>query len=85
MKKVAVFNTDERKVLFQETSALMRMSPDIIEKDFWVCYMLDHLFNDCVYRDSFVFKGGTSLSKSYHLIERFSEDIDLFSLYRLLH
>jgi predicted nucleotidyltransferase component of viral defense system len=39
--------------------------------------MLDHLFPDCKYKDAFVFKGGTSLSKSYHVIERFSEDIDL--------
>lgn len=44
---------------------------------FWVCFMLDHLFHDCIYKDAFVFKGGTSLSKSYHVIERFSEDIDL--------
>ena len=39
--------------------------------------MLDHLFHDCRYKNAFVFKGGTSLSKSYHVIERFSEDIDL--------
>lgn len=39
--------------------------------------MIDHLFNDCKYKNAFVFKGGTSLSKSYHVIERFSEDIDL--------
>ena len=44
---------------------------------FWVCFMLDHLFHDCKYKNAFVFKGGTSLSKSYHVIERFSEDIDL--------
>ena len=53
------------------------MRPEVIEKDFWVCYMLDHLFHDSGYKDAFVFKGGTSLSKSYHVIERFSEDIDL--------
>lgn len=40
-------------------------------------FLLDHLFHDCKYKDMFVFKGGTSLSKSYHVIERFSEDIDL--------
>ncbi len=39
--------------------------------------MLNHLFNNCRYKDAFVFKGGTSLSKSYHVIERFSEDIDI--------
>jgi predicted nucleotidyltransferase component of viral defense system len=39
--------------------------------------MLHHLFHDCKYKDAFVFKGGTSLSKAYHVIERFSEDIDI--------
>lgn len=53
------------------------MRPEVIEKDFWVCFMLDHLFHECEYKDAFVFKGGTSLSKAYHVIERFSEDIDL--------
>lgn len=55
----------------------MGMQPDVVEKDFWVCFMIDHLFHDCKYKNAFVFKGGTSLSKAYHVIERFSEDIDL--------
>lgn len=37
----------------------------MIEKDFWVCFMLDHLFHDCKYKNAFVFKGGTSLKKFY--------------------
>jgi predicted nucleotidyltransferase component of viral defense system len=53
------------------------MHPAIVEKDFWVCFMLDHLFHDDMYKNAFVFKGGTSLSKSYRIIDRFSEDIDL--------
>lgn len=77
MKKVANLTNEERQELFQATALKMGMRPDVVEKDFWVCYMLDHLFNDCEYKDAFVFKGGTSLSKSYHVIERFSEDIDL--------
>lgn len=48
-----------------------------VEKDYWVCKILKEIseseFNDKVY-----FKGGTSLSKAYHLIQRFSEDLDLF-------
>ena len=40
-------------------------------------FLIDHIFNDCKYKDAFVFKGGTSLSKVYHVIERFSEDVDL--------
>jgi hypothetical protein len=48
----------------------------IIEKDFWVVWTLKHLFamNDSA---KFIFKGGTSLSKAFAIIERFSEDIDL--------
>lgn len=47
-----------------------------IEKDWWVTIALKALFQtDC--RESLTFKGGTSLSKGFHLIERFSEDIDL--------
>lgn len=49
--------------------------PVIVEKDFWVCWALDHLFADFPHR--LIFKGGTSLSKVFGLIERFSEDIDL--------
>ena len=47
-----------------------------IEKDWWVTVTLKALFEtDC--RDSLIFKGGTSLSKGFNIIERFSEDIDL--------
>lgn len=53
------------------------MNPSIVEKDFWVCYILDYLFNRFKYKDSLIFKGGTSLSKAYRVIKRFSEDIDL--------
>ena len=51
--------------------------PEIfIEKDYWVTYALYQLFHSEV-KDLIVFKGGTSLSKCYKVIERFSEDIDL--------
>lgn len=77
MKKIAKLSNEERQELFQATAIKMGMRPEIIEKDFWVCFMLDHLFHECEFKDAFVFKGGTSLSKVYHVIERFSEDIDL--------
>ena len=77
MKDVAKLSLKDRTELFQATAISMGMQPNVIEKDFWVCFMIDHLFNDCKYKRAFVFKGGTSLSKSYHVIERFSEDIDL--------
>lgn len=77
MKEVAKLQIKDRTELFHATAISMGMQPNVVEKDFWVCFMLDHLFHACKYKDAFVFKGGTSLSKSYHVIERFSEDIDL--------
>ena len=51
--------------------------PEIfIEKDYWVTYALHQLFHSDL-KDLIVFKGGTSLSKCYNLIQRFSEDIDM--------
>lgn len=48
----------------------------VVEKDWWVCIVLKAVFQT-KYTDSIIFKGGTSLSKAYNLIGRFSEDIDL--------
>ena len=51
--------------------------PEIfIEKDYWVTYVLKNL-SESKNKGKVVFKGGTSLSKAYRLINRFSEDIDL--------
>ncbi|MBN2439064.1 MAG: nucleotidyl transferase AbiEii/AbiGii toxin family protein [Deltaproteobacteria bacterium] len=55
----------------------MALSPQIVEKDFWVCWTLQKLFALPEMGRLLIFKGGTSLSKAYRLIERFSEDIDL--------
>lgn len=77
MNRFATLAADDRKEVFQAVSASMGLRPEIIEKDYWVCFMLNHLFHICKYKDIFVFKGGTSLSKSYHAIKRFSEDIDI--------
>ena len=53
-----------------------RINQVAIEKDWWVTVTLKALFQtDC--RDSLIFKGGTSLSKGFNIIERYSEDIDL--------
>lgn len=62
----------------------MGMNEAIIEKDFWVCLTLDYLFHRCEWKDVFTFKGGTSLSKCYGLITRFSEDIDLILDWRAI-
>ena len=77
MKQFALEDRHNQQDLFTATASKMKINADAVEKDFWVCYMIDHLFNDSAFKDKFVFKGGTSLSKSYHVIERFSEDIDM--------
>ena len=84
MRNIAKINERDRKALFQNTAAKMVMTDAIVEKDFWVCYMLDYLFHRCAWKDRIAFKGGTSLSKAYGLIERFSEDIDLILDWRVL-
>ena len=84
MRNIATIPARDREALFRNTAAKMGMSEAIIEKDFWVCYMLDYLFHRCAWKDNLAFKGGTSLSKAYGLIERFSEDIDLILDWRVL-
>jgi len=49
---------------------------EFVEKDYWLTLVLSHLAKS-KYVDESVFKGGTSLSKGYNLIERFSEDVDI--------
>lgn len=84
MKNIAKIESRDREALFRNTAAERAINEAIIEKDFWVCWMLDYLFNQCKWRDNLAFKGGTSLSKAYNLIERFSEDIDLVLDWRLI-
>lgn len=84
MRNIATIATRDREALFHNTAAKMGMTDAIIEKDFWVCYMLDYLFHHSAWKDNIAFKGGTSLSKAYGLIERFSEDIDLILDWRIL-
>src|SRR5271167_2502950 len=66
-----------RADLFAETAARKALPEAIIEKDFWVCWMLKQLFSIDALSGRLLFKGGTSLSKVFHAINRFSEDIDL--------
>jgi hypothetical protein len=67
---------DERRLYIQQAAARRNASPVLLEKDFWVCWLLGMLFAS-EFASSLVFKGGTSLSKVFGVIERFSEDIDL--------
>jgi predicted nucleotidyltransferase component of viral defense system len=65
----------QRQRAIQEAALRRGISPIVMEKDFWVCYIVSMLFR-CKFGDSLVFKGGTSLSKVFGAINRFSEDID---------
>jgi predicted nucleotidyltransferase component of viral defense system len=56
----------------------------MVEKDYWIVLLLHLLFHKSNIADSFAFKGGTSLSKAFHVINRFSEDIDLIIDWRVL-
>ena len=67
----------ERTLYFQQAALKQSTLPVIIEKDFWVCWLLGVLFSDTEFARQMVFKGGTSLSKVFGVIDRFSEDIDL--------
>ena len=68
----------DRLDLFLATANRLGAPVGNIEKDFWVCWTLDALYHRLpADRPRLLFKGGTSLSKAYGLIERFSEDIDV--------
>ena len=77
MDHVARLAVRERSELFAESAARMGTTPAVVEKDFWVSWVLCCLFADTQLANWLMFKGGTSLSKAYGLIQRFSEDIDL--------
>ena len=84
MDKIAALPAAQRSELFAETAARRGMTPAIAEKDFWVTWTLGKLFSYPELSRILMFKGGTSLSKVFGLIERFSEDIDLILDWRIL-
>ena len=68
----------DRRALFATTAQQLGTAEDNVEKDFWVSWTLDALFNGLrPDRPRLLFKGGTSLSKGFGLISQFSEDIDI--------
>lgn len=68
---------EERRLFFAEAEAALGIPFAIIEKDYWVVWTLERLFSLGELKSHLTFKGGTSLSKAYGLINRFSEDIDV--------
>jgi hypothetical protein len=70
-------SADEQQAYFAQASTTLLLDAGSIEKDFWVCWVLRELFAVPGWGRHLTFKGGTSLSKGWQLIERFSEDIDI--------
>lgn len=77
MDQFALRSAEDRRTFLQETAARLDLVEIIVEKDFWVCWTLKRLFSNPDLSAVLTFKGGTSLSKGYGIINRFSEDIDL--------
>ena len=70
----------ERSQAFRIASQKLGYPAYVVEKDFWVTYILDTLFNRINHKHRILFKGGTSLSKCYKLIDRFSDKTEKFGL-----
>ncbi|MBR5984267.1 MAG: nucleotidyl transferase AbiEii/AbiGii toxin family protein [Bacteroidales bacterium] len=66
----------QQKTLIEQMAVLTNLHQDVIEKDWWVTQVLRAVFS-LPYAEQLSFKGGTSLSKCWHIINRFSEDIDI--------
>lgn len=71
----------DRSQIYRSLAPRLSRSPNILEKDVWVCWVLQALFT-MPHRHRMAFKGGTSLSKVYGAIARFSEDVDITLDYR---
>lgn len=69
-------NNDEKIAAIQKVAGIKHIPPQAVEKDLWVTIILQLVYT-LPFADKIVFKGGTSLSKVFGKIDRFSEDIDL--------
>jgi len=76
MNKIFKISKKRQKNVFETIAKKLKIAPPSVEKDVWITAVLRALFA-LPYAENLSFKGGTSLSKCYNLIERFSEDIDI--------
>jgi hypothetical protein len=77
VSKIHLLSRNERQIFMAEAAAALGIPFSIIEKDFWVVWTLERLFSLDELKTHLTFKGGTSLSKVFGVIDRFSEDIDV--------
>jgi hypothetical protein len=84
LNRIAQLDAAARAEVFAETASRVALPEALVEKDFWVCWTLAQIFAIESFRGNLLFKGGTSLSKVFGFIKRFSEDIDLAVDYAML-
>jgi len=77
MNKFALLPHKDKRAYFEVAAANLNIMPQLVEKDFWVCWILKIIFSLPEIGEHLTFKGGTSLSKCYNVIKRFSEGIDI--------
>lgn len=77
MDRFLALGARDRQQAFEQTAIAHGLAVGSIEKDFWVTLALRELFAIRELTNHLTFKGGTSLSKAWRLIDRFSEDVDL--------
>ncbi len=77
MKSFVNMPMDRQQLIIVQVEAKTGLPAISVEKDFWVCWVLDKLFHLPTCGRELTFKGGTSLSKGWQIIDRFSEDIDI--------
>ena len=77
MDSVLQLTPKQRSELFIAAAQQSGIDVVVLEKDFWVCWTLKELFRLPTMGEHLIFKGGTSLSKVFKIINRFSEDIDV--------
>jgi len=77
MDNFLLLKNADKKIYFDVVANDLGVTVQLIEKDFWVCWMLKTLFSLPTAGSHLTFKGGTSLSKCYNVIKRFSEDVDV--------
>lgn len=77
MNEFLSLSGERRRLVFEQSAVRLNLPEIAVEKDFWVCMTLRTLFQLPGWGPGFTFKGGTSLSKGWKLIERFSEDVDI--------
>ncbi len=77
MDKFIQLRNKDKRAYFETAAADLNVMPQLVEKDFWVCWILKILFSLPESGGHLTFKGGTSLSKCYGVIRRFSEDVDV--------